>query len=537
MRCAIYTRRSVAEAEVKEFTTLDAQREACEAYVLSHRHEGWTVLADRYDDNGFSGGDTERPGLSQLLADIAAGKVDLVVIYKIDRLTRSLFDFSKLAELFDKAGVSFVSVTQSFNTADSMGRLMLNVLLSFAQFEREITAERIRDKLAASSAKGMWTGGFVPFGYRTEDRKLIVVPEEAAVVRHLFAGFLEIRDIVPLANECKRLGVMKRNRTLGSSNPKPDRPFTHSDLRVLLTQPIYVGFIRHNGTLYPGRHKAIIDKKTFDEAQAIKKRLEERFRKAHPPMPPILLEGLIQAPNGVPMTTAPQRFRPRDGGFYCFPESSAGERRLSEVQTNKAVVGAVVRFLTAVQKSRGGNENVALMERLAYAQGGRTPAAREAIEQLIEWIRISPTAMTIQIRAEGTCGLLDKDTELNLAVRLKGNRGYSTLLVETGPRSPDQAIIRLLGTAHGWMQDLASGRVKSMEAIAARECLSLQHISNVIEVGFLAPDLKQALVEGRQPVGLTVTSLQKACPLPLSWKAQRRLLGFDRSKRTDVSLL
>jgi DNA invertase Pin-like site-specific DNA recombinase len=526
MRCAVYTRRSVAEAEVKEFTTLDAQREACEAFILSRQHEGWAVLADRYDDNGFSGGGMERPALIRLLSDIAAGRVDLVIIYKIDRLTRSLFDFSKLANLFDKAGVSFVSVTQSFNTADSMGRLMLNVLLSFAQFEREITADRIRDKVAASKARGMWTGGHVPFGYRLENRKLIVIPEEAKVVRHLFARYLEIQDLATLAHECSRAGIMKRNRTLNSTNPKPDQPFSRADLRVLLSQPTYVGLIRLKDALYAGRHEPIVDLKTFDRAQAVNKALAERFRKALSPRPPFILEGLLRGPCGTPMTTAIQKFRPREGGFYCFAAKPSGQRRLSEIRANQAVVGALTRFLTSMQRSQG-EEVPELIARLGFAQSGRTQAAKEALNELIEWVQISPTAMTVRIRAEGTFGVLATDTELNLAVRLKGNDKYTTLLVEGGPRYPDQAIIRLLGTANGWMEDLTTGRVKTMEAIATRERLSLQHVSNLMELAFLAPDLKQALIEGRNPVALTATSLQKACPLPLSWTAQRRLLGFD----------
>ncbi len=248
IRCAIYTRKSSDEGLDKEFNTLEAQREAGENYVKSQRHQGWDFLPERYDDGGFSGGSMKRPALERLLKDIKAGKVDMIVVYKIDRLTRSLTDFSKMIEVFDGHNCSFVSVTQNFNTADSMGRLMLNVLLSFAQFEREVSAERIRDKVEASKKKGMWMGGAVPFGYTPINKKLTVKAEEAEIIRFMFAMYLKHKSLTAV---CKLV------------NDKYNKQFPRDTIKRMLRNPIYIGKIKHKKNIYDGQHKAIIDEETF----------------------------------------------------------------------------------------------------------------------------------------------------------------------------------------------------------------------------------------------------------------------------------
>ena len=248
-RCAIYTRKSSEEGLEQEFNSLDAQREACEAYVRSQRHEGWTALATRYDDGGISGGTLERPALQRLLADVRAGRLDLVVVYKVDRLTRSLADFAKIVEIFDAAGVSFVSVTQQFNTTTSMGRLTLNMLLSFAQFEREVTGERIRDKVAASKRKGMWMGGTVPLGYDVRDRKLVVNEAEAATVRRIYADYLALGSVRVLEERLGAEGVVG----------KSGRPLGRGALFHMLRNRVYRGEVADKGVVYPGEHAAIVD--------------------------------------------------------------------------------------------------------------------------------------------------------------------------------------------------------------------------------------------------------------------------------------
>ena len=268
LRCAIYTRKSSEEGLEQDFNSLHAQREACEAYVLSQKHEGWRALPTTYDDGGFSGGSLERPGLKKLLEDIASGLIDVVVVYKVDRLTRSLTDFSRIVEIFDKHGVSFVSVTQAFNTTTSMGRLTLNVLLSFAQFEREVTGERIRDKIAASKKKGMWMGGFVPLGFAKKDRSLVIVESEAEVVRTLYRLYLKHGTVAALKQEADWLDLRSKAYDTIAEPLRGGKPFSRGHLYRILANPLYVGEIDHKGTCYPGQHEPVIDRKTWDAAQA-----------------------------------------------------------------------------------------------------------------------------------------------------------------------------------------------------------------------------------------------------------------------------
>src|SRR6201984_1698107 len=258
-RCAIYTRKSSEEGLEQEFNSLAAQREACEAYIRSQQHEGWLLARTRYDDGGFSGGNMQRPALQRLLADIQAGRVDIVVVYKVDRLTRSLADFARLVELFDAQGVSFVSVTQQFNTTSSMGRLTLNVLLSFAQFEREVTGERIRDKIAASKKKGMWMGGNVPLGYDANERTLVINPAEAETVRRIFALYRELGCVRRVKEEADRLGLRTKCRTAANGAELGGKRFSRGHLYTLLSNPIYTGQIMHKGQLHPAQQPALID--------------------------------------------------------------------------------------------------------------------------------------------------------------------------------------------------------------------------------------------------------------------------------------
>ena len=266
-RCAIYTRKSSEEGLEQEFNSLAAQREACEAYILSQQHEGWISARTRYDDGGFSGGNLERPALQRLLADIRAGRIDIVVVYKVDRLTRSLADFARLVEIFDGEGVSFVSVTQQFNTTSSMGRLTLNVLLSFAQFEREVTGERIRDKIAASKEKGMWMGGNVPLGYDAGERTLVISSAEAETVRLLFALYQQLGSVRRVKEEADRLGLRTKRRTARNGIERGGRPISRGHLYRLLSNPIYAGQIAHKGQLHLGQHPALIDAETWAGVQ------------------------------------------------------------------------------------------------------------------------------------------------------------------------------------------------------------------------------------------------------------------------------
>jgi len=304
-RCAIYTRKSSEEGLEQEFNSLDAQREACEAYIASQRSEGWVLVPNRYDDGGVSGGTLDRPALQRLMEDIDVGLVDVVVVYKIDRLSRSLTDFAKLVDVFDRNEVTFVSVTQSFSTTTSMGRLTLNILLSFAQFEREVTAERIRDKIAASKRRGLWMGGIPPLGYRVLDRKLVTDENEARHVRHIFARFLEIGSGTLLTKELSEAGVTNRK----------GNPIEKKAIYRILSNRLYLGEITHKGESFPGEHKAIIDRETWENVHTILK-VSPRKRAARTRAEtPALLKGLLFGPDGAAFSPTHTR---RCGKLYRY---------------------------------------------------------------------------------------------------------------------------------------------------------------------------------------------------------------------------
>jgi site-specific DNA recombinase len=416
LRCAVYTRKSSEEGLEQEFNSLHAQREACEAYVASQRSEGWALIREPYDDGGFSGGTLERPALKRLMADIEEGLVDVVVVYKIDRLSRSLTDFSKLVEVFDRAGVTFVSVTQSFNTTTSMGRLTLNILLSFAQFEREVTAERIRDKIRASRQKGMWMGGTVPLGYEVRDRKLVVHEAEAAIVRRIFERFLEIGSATVLARELRKEGA----RT------KRGNPIDKGALYKCLNNRVYIGKAVHKGMAHPGEHEAIIDPALWDKVHAI---LGEnaRTRSANTrAQTPALLKGLIFGPTGAAMSPTHTRKGARLYRYYVSQDvlkHGAGSCPVGRVPAGE-IEAAIIDQLRAVFRQP---EIVAGTWKAARAQEGEISEAdaRAALQQLdpmwdelfpaeqarivallVERIEIAEDDLDIRLRTDGLAGLV-----------------------------------------------------------------------------------------------------------------------------------
>src|SRR5215216_46995 len=355
-RCAIYTRKSSEEGLEQDFNSLHAQRESCEAYIKSQKQEGWRTLPANYDDGGFSGGSMERPGLQKLLADIAAGQIDVLVVYKVDRLTRSLMDFARIVEVFDRQGVSLVSVTQAFNTTTSMGRLTLNVLLSFAQFEREVTGERIRDKIAASKKKGMWMGGYVPLGYGKQDRSLVIVESEAEVIRTLFRLYLELRTVAALKAEADRLGLVSKLYEGFPEHMRGGKPFSRGHLYKILSNPLYVGEIDHKGTRYPGLHEGIVDRETWAAVQARLKsnghERQVRSRAQHAN----LLTGLLVDEHGSKLTST---HAVKDGKRYRYYVGSADEGgrgpvwRLPAHEIETLVTNELNALLSDQQRLRG----------------------------------------------------------------------------------------------------------------------------------------------------------------------------------------
>jgi site-specific DNA recombinase len=428
LRCAVYTRKSSEEGLEQEFNSLDAQREACEAYIASQKPEGWVLVPDRYDDGGISGATLERPALQRLLADIEAQRVDVVVVYKIDRLSRALMDFAKLVEVFDRNSVTFVSVTQSFNTTTSMGRLTLNILLSFAQFEREVIGERIRDKFAASRKKGMWMGGFVPLGYDVKDRKLVVNKAEAATVRMIFDRFIKIGSATELVRKLQTESVR------GKQGKLVDKGYVYK----LLNNRVYVGDAVHKGTAYPGEHEAIIERALWDRVHGIL-RESPRKRAAHTrAQTPALLKGLIFGPTGRAMTPAHTRKSGKLYRYYVSTNVLKGEaeactvRRIPAAEIESAVVDQlrsllrapeiIVRTWRAARQSTGDIKEADVreaLERLDPLWDELFPAEQARIVQLlVERVDISTDGADIRLRTEGLTNLV---TELR-AVRPESRR-------------------------------------------------------------------------------------------------------------------
>ncbi len=427
LRCAVYTRKSSEEGLEQEFNSLDAQRESCEAYIASQKTEGWLLVPDRYDDGGISGATLERPALQRLLADIEAQRVDVVVVYKIDRLSRALMDFSKLVEIFDRNNVTFVSVTQSFNTTTSMGRLTLNILLSFAQFEREVIGERIRDKFAASRKKGMWMGGFVPLGYDVKDRKLVVNKAEAATVRMIFERFIKIGSATELVQKLRAESVR------GKQGKLVDKGYVYK----LLNNRVYAGEAVHKGTAYPGEHQAIIDRALWDRVHAIL-RESPRARAAHTrAQTPALLKGLIFGPTGRAMTPAHTRKGDKLYRYYVSTDvlkrdpDACPVRRVPAAEIESAVVDQLRGLLRAPEiivrtwraaKSMGEISEVDVreaLERLDPLWDELFPAEQARIVQLlVERVDVSTDGADIRLRTEGLTNLV---TELR-AVRPESRR-------------------------------------------------------------------------------------------------------------------
>ena len=417
LRCAVYTRKSTEEGLEMEFNSLDAQREACEAYIASQRAEGWLLVSDRYDDGGFSGGTLERPALKRLTADIEARRVDVIVVYKIDRLSRSLMDFARLVEVFDRNAATFVSVTQSFNTTTSMGRLTLNILLSFAQFEREVTGERIRDKFAASRKKGMWMGGWAPLGYDIRDRKLIVNAPEAAHIRFIFERFARLGSVTKLIPILAAEGI----------TAKSGKPVDKGYLYRIISNPVYVGEARHKGTSYPGEQEALIDHALWRRVQDILKENPRKRAANSRARTPALLKGLIFGPGGAAMTPSHTR---RNGKLYRYyidmdvlkrgaapgPVSriAAGDVERAVIDQLRAILRAPEIIVRTWRAARPKVDNITeaevrgALEQLDPLWDELFPAEQARIVQLlVERVDVQENGIDISFRVDGLASLVE----------------------------------------------------------------------------------------------------------------------------------
>lgn len=523
LRCAVYTRVSSDAGLEQDFNSLDAQREACEAYIKSQTHEGWRLVKTRFDDAGFSGGNMERPALQALLCAIRERQLDIIVVYKVDRLTRSLADFAKLVELFDGHGVSFVSVTQSFNTTTSMGRLTLNVLLSFAQFEREVTGERIRDKIAASKKKGLWMGGVVPHGYRVADRKLIVVPEEAAEVRLIFSRYRDLRSLPALHRELRERGLVTRTRRLATGRTIGGIPFMVGALVSLLRNRTYLGEINHRRQSYPGEHDPIVDRDLFDQVQAIleanRKGHRKHWRKSN-----ALLLGKIYDDRGNRMTPS---YGVKRGVRYRYYVSAA------LAQGNKADAGSVARVAAPDMEQRVINS---LIEKGILDKSDANLS--ETLHGAVDRVTIGSSEITITVHTPGD----SRDSREPIGIPWtppvhRRRRSFSASDTEKPVTvSPSRKVIRseararlliAIATARRWLDELMRGAVPDLDAIAQRESRSERSVRMIFSLAFLSPNIVSAAIAGTLPRGLGLSDMTD---LPMDWAEQNKKLGLSQNR-------
>jgi len=555
-RCAIYTRKSSEEGLEQEFNSLAAQREACEAFIRSQRDEGWVLAKTRYDDGGFSGGNIERPALQDLLGDIRAGRIDIVVVYKVDRLTRSLADFARLVELFDAEAVSFVSVTQQFNTTSSMGRLTLNVLLSFAQFEREVTGERIRDKIAASKKKGMWMGGNVPLGYDANERTLVINPAEAETVRRIFALYRELGCVRRVKEAADRLGLRTKYTRTGNGTERGGKLLSRGHLYALLSNPIYTGRIAHKGELFPGQQPALIDDESWSAVRdQLAANTSDHRRKAKA-AEPSLLAGLLVDARGERLTPSHAVKKGRRYRYYVSAAliTDAGTDREGWRLAAREIEDAVIRILADALTSPASlvewfaaagmpsdqlRKLLGRAARMAAALGGSPGERVKLVRELVEKIIVDEKILTIKLRRGPLLGgdvpssasetASDSAVELTAAVAFK-HRGIETRLMLPGlaqqnqPSKCDPALIKAIARGRAWFEELATGRTRSLQELAKRDGISRRYIRRLIGLAFLSPQLVDAILQGRQPAALTATRLTEL-DLPLDWTEQHKLLA------------
>jgi DNA invertase Pin-like site-specific DNA recombinase len=518
VRCAIYTRVSTDQGLEQDFNSLDAQYDASQAYIRSQAHSVWTLLRTKYEDGGFSGGNTDRPALRRLLGDVRAGKVDVIVVYKVDRLTRSLADFAKLVELFDKHSVSFVSVTQQFNTTTSMGRLTLNVLLSFAQFEREVTSERIRDKIAASKRKGLWVGGMAPLGYDTKDRKITVNEAEADRVRTIFRSYLRVGSLGLLMADLRKQGIVTKIRTLKSGATVGGIPFTRGPLAHLLRNRFYIGEVNFKGEVLPGEQPAIVDRPLFDAVQAkLTKQLNSH--KTARLKSEALLAGRIFDDRGNRMT--PSHVRKR-GIKYRYYLSSA----LLQGQPERA--GAVSR-IPAV-------EIEGLVTRSVREHLNQSADIEDAVLIDIHVAKVEVQLDRLAIELTNAKGIGCKQSQSRSMLKVPWHktplrRRREILVPASVPpqdaramRSENRALlISSIARGRRWLNELITNPTANTASIATRDGCSVRKVNMTISLAFLAPDLVRAAIEGRLPHGMGVVRL---ADLPAEWSRQHRMLGL-----------
>jgi site-specific DNA recombinase len=554
-RCAVYTRKSTEDGLEQEFNSLDAQYAACAAYALSQKHEGWVLNPERYDDGGFSGGNMERPGLKRLMADVASGNVDIILLYKIDRLTRSLADFAKIVEVLDKAEASFVSITQSFNTTTSMGRLTLNMLLSFAQFEREVTGERIRDKIAASKRRGMWMGGPVPLGYDVIDRKLVPNEAEAELVRHIMRRYLALGSVLSLEYELVRDGHRTKVQVRTSGPHRGGCLFRRGTLYHLLSNQMYRGKIVHKGEYFDGEHEPIVSQVLWDEVQAaLSDRAQGHSRRLKAKQPSLLVAMLIDGEGRAMTSNHATKSNLRYRYYVTRPDLLDGTSawRVSAHDLEKLVCGRVAELLVDRQLlcaivGEDANDAQALSRLIdagdvaaATLRSGSAHVRIPLLQSIVQQVILRYDAIDIAVGQRELLKSLgqeqqsgDKTDPILLTCRaVKVRRGHQLRLLIPGPGSEplrrvrDEKLVMLIAEAHAARQLVMANPGKSLAAISATASRCRTRLRQLLSLACMAPDIVTAIVEGRQPPTLTARSLL-ATELPVAWPDQQAALGFS----------
>lgn len=564
VRCAIYTRKSSEEGLEQEFNSLDAQREACAAYILSQKGAGWIALPAMYDDGGISGGTMERPALQRMLADIGAGRVDTVVVYKVDRLTRSLNDFAKIVDAFDSKGVSFVSVTQQFNTTTSMGRLTLNMLLSFAQFEREVTGERIRDKIAASKQKGMWMGGNLPLGYDVADRKLVVNAVEAGTVRQIFRRYATLKSVLALKEELDAAGVVSKARLNRFGHASGNLPFARGALYLMLQNRIYRGEIVHKGNAYPGLHEPIVDETLWDEVHvALAENRVERTTRSKT-VDPSLLAGLVYDDSGERMSPTHANKKGKRYRYYVSlslikrgrPNASKSACRVPAAELETLVEERLCALLRddSAMLEVAGSKTVAMRKSLienAASLAQRWPdlpvsEKRAILHGLIARIDVRAEMVDVAIRLAALPEVVTSDLDvrrflavrdeaalvLSVSARLRRTGMETKLLIQGAlgtkpPRRSDRSLLRLIAQARHLSDLVMNSNGRPIQDLAVEAGVSPSYFTRVFRLSFLAPEITKAIVQGRQPPEFSAIKLMSAGRLADVWSEQCRQLGFD----------
>jgi len=566
LRCAIYTRKSSEEGLEQDFNSLDAQREACEAFIASQKREGWALVGEMYDDGGFSGATMERPAFQRLLSDVSAGQIDVVVVYKVDRLTRSLSDFAKIVDIFDKHAVSFVSVTQQFNTTSSMGRLTLNILLSFAQFEREVTGERIRDKIAASKKKGMWMGGQPSLGYDVRDRKLIVNSAEAETVRHIFRRYTELKSVRELKEDLDSAGIVSKVRTASDGSRYGGQPIARGALYLMLQNRIYRGEIVHTGKSYPGEHEAIVDEALWNKVQAILSKNRVDRANGTTGSEPHLLTGILFDAQGGRMS--PTHANKKGTRYRYYISRSLLEGSAKAKAEGQRIPAAALESLVArrirdwladpaaiLQAAQHASSDAAtqkrLIERARYFAAGdhdlETQGLRTFMRSSILRVQVHMDHIDILLDQDRVRWCLDETAEqtepidkaqsevdrqvttLSIPARLKRTGKEMRIIVDDGsePTTPDTGLVRLLVRANVIRDKLLSDRSLTFEEIARSEGVVPSYATRLFRLTLLAPDIVSAILTGRHPPELTARRLMDDTRLPPDWNEQRQRLGFE----------